>query len=417
MLGFYRLKHNKIYKVMKKTSILFTILMMQTLVVCCDDDKGFYSGIEHLGKKKVEIETLKMDSIVFDASMTSFSGQWLMSPVGHRIYFADRYAVGIHSYNLNGEYDTTYITQGRGPNEMLLPSWSSSFDQNGCFLSLDNNSSVNIFNADFSKKLFYEPASWFTAVDTNFLQADWGNLYRNPDPKVPQMYEFNNYVGQIVYRYGILYLPVLTEHVAYNPYEVHSKSKEFWRDSYLFAIYEPENISATFKLVGHYPSVYAKKNIPVFGRYSFLVKGNEIMVSFNADPKIYVMSLSGEPLYSFGVADDLISGVYPETVTFEDFEEHGTAYRNKHGYYDKLFSDGEFVFRTCMLDNGKRKLQIYKDCDLIGDILVDSGFELFGRGCDGFYYSYKRADYINEHFILVKFKLFENAGGEGGTTD
>ncbi len=392
---------------MRKITILFIILTLQMLVVCCNSSKDFYSGIEHLGKTKVEIETLTMDSIILDASMTSFSGQWLMSPSGSRIYFADSYAVGINSYRLNGAYDTTYITQGRGPNEMLLPSWSSSFDQNDCFVSLDNNSSVNIFSADFSTKTFYEPSSWFTAVDTSFLQAEWRNLYRNPDPKVPQMYEFNNYVGQIYYKYGKLYIPILTEHVAYNPYEVYSKSKEFWRDSYLFAIYEPENISETLKLVGHYPSVYSKKNIPVFGRYSFLIKGNEIMVSFNADPKIYVMNIAGEPLYSFGVADGLISGAYPETVTFEEFEEHGAAYRNKYGYYDKLFSDGELVFRTCRLDNGQRKLQIYKDYDLIGDILVDSDFELFGRGCDGFYYAYKRSDYINEHFVLVKFKLFE----------
>ena len=113
-----------------------------------------------------------------------------------------------------------------------------------------------------------------------------------------------------------------------------------------FHLYEPENISATFKLVGHYPSVYAKKNIPVFGRYSFLVKGNEIMVSFNADPKIYVMSLSGEPLYSFGVADDLISGVYPETVTFEDFEE-----ANKTWFYvlNATTNNSEWVARSDLM--------------------------------------------------------------------
>ncbi len=375
------------------------------LSLSCKNSQDFYYGLEHRGDRRISVQHISVDSIFFDASMTSLSGQWLISPAGNKLFFADRYAVGVYSYYLDGKYDTSFITQGRGPAEMSTPSLSACFDENGNFISLDHNSGVNIFSHDFSTRLFYEPLSWFVAIDSSFNNRSWQNLYNSPNPEIPQMYEYNSYVGRISYSSGKLFMPIITEHVSYNGYEKGSHASDFWKNAYTFICYDPLRISSSFKMLGHYPSVYQKNNLPVFSRYDFCVSENKVYVSFNADPYIYVMDVEGNPLYSLGFPDTKIKGDYPSTSTFEEFEERAKKQRKKYGYYDKLYVDHDYVLRTCHISDGECKLQIYKNNDLIGDVMLPYNCQILGRGADGYYYAFKRADYENEQFVIIKFTI------------
>lgn len=164
-------------------------------------------------------------------------------------------------------------------------------------------------------------------------------------------------------------------------------------------------LDQTASLVGHYPNIYTQKNIPIFGLYDFAILGTNIYVSFNADPKIYVLDTQGTPLYSFGCPDEDIKLDYPQTKTFDEYEDKWFEHRQKYGYYDRIYLKDNTLLRTCRTDKRKYKLQVYQNEQMTGDIELDRPMEIIGLGADNYYYAYVRDDIEEDRFVLIKFLL------------
>ncbi|MBR3302591.1 MAG: hypothetical protein IKI67_00165 [Bacteroidales bacterium] len=392
-----------------KNSVLFCIVFTITCFFSFSCKKKYsdpYSELEHRGQKNIQITEIQFDSLYLDASMTSFGGLWLMPERGNKIYFADLHSVGVSRYDLDGNYETTLIEQGRGPNEMIAPIWAATFDREGNFTAIDLNAALHIYDSSLTQKIYYEPNAWFANLDENFGGKEWEKLSKNPDPEIPQMYEYNWWVDNIEYSDDLLYIPIITEHKDYNYYNATTRAKECWSNAYTFISLNPKNMSNTKKLLGHYPSVYQRSNIPIFGYYSFAFNSNRLLVSFNADPNIYVLDYNGRPLYCFGFEDSGISRDYPPTKNFTEFRENASEYRKKYGFYNQIFAHREYLLRTCCLDGeGKYKLQIYKNEEMIGDVFLDFPMRIIGCAKGGGYYAFVRKDIENEQFVLVRFKL------------
>ena len=375
------------------------------LFSCSRVSSDFYSGIEHKGEKDIQIREITLDSLYLDASMTSFSGQWLISEIGNKIFFVDNNAVGVSIYDLDGTLNTIKIAQGRGPKEMISPSCGSTFDSSANLVLLDRESSVHIYDSRIENKLFYSQQSFFVLLDEDFGNSDWEDLYNTPNPEVAQMYEYNLMVNRLGFSYDRLFLPISTEHISYNLFDVSANARDCWATSYILMSFVPNNISGTKRLIGHYPKIYTTKNIPIFGLYDFAVSDNKIYVSFNADPKIYVLDVLGTPLYSFGEAEEDIKLDYPQTKSFDEYDEEWSVQRKKYGYYDKIYKRGDILLRTCKTDSGVYKLQVYKGEQMIGDIVLERELKKIGQGNDNYYYAYVRNDFDNDRFVLVKFLL------------
>ncbi len=384
---------------------LLAALLLPFFLLSCKNEPSVYAGLEHRGDKDVSITEIHADSVYLDASMTSFSGKFLMSAAGDKIYFVDYNAVGVSEYSLAGEYLGTKVMRGRGPDEMIAPSQGCTTDNMGNLILLDSNSGITIFDRSLEHKLFFTQSPFFQLLDEDFGQEDWNVIYNNPDPEVPQMYEYNLIINRLAFDGERLYIPISTEHVSYNLFERTSNSADCWKKSYILMSFVPNRISETKQLLGHYPPIYSERNIPSFGRYDFAVYGRKLYVSFNADSKIYVLDINGNPLYSFGIADPDIKCDYPQTRTFMEYEDKEFDHRQKYGYYDKLFLSEDITFRTCKTDSGRYKLQIYKGVDMTGDILLGRNMEVIGCSSDGYIYAYTRADYEEEKFVLIKFRI------------
>lgn len=369
----------------------------------CGGSDDPYNGLERFGEEDITCTSLEFDTLRLDAQYTSLSGQWHIKD--SLLCFVDEYAVGVKEYDLDGEFVGEHIRQGKGPDEVIAASFSSSFDKTtGDLIMQDSNCFIHRFSKDY-RKLFSLNQAWFTALSQDFGNKGWSDLYNNPDPETPQMYEYNYVCDRIQAIDSEVIMPVITEHVRYNGYDKRF-SKGFWADSYIFIRFRPEEIGADRALFGHYPPVYRRKNIPVFAGYDFYAKETGLAVTFNADPRIFLIDYDGGVTGCFGFPEDGISGKYPETTSFEDYESKYKKMRKEYGYYDRLVRAGGHIFRTCRLDNSAGTvLQVYdSDYDLIGRVPVADGFEVIGE-YDGVYYAYSGLDLDSEQFILLRFRL------------
>ena len=382
-------------------------LYIANFTSCNVQESGHYTNLQHIGTQAVSFTSVISDTLRLDAGNTSLEGQWLMRD--SLIYFADNYVAGIKTYSTDGVYKETNITQGRGPDEMLSTAWCSAIDQyNGTFVFQDKNSALQIFSSDGKHKVLDTRSAWFTQLGDNFGKSEWRELKQKPDPEIPQMYEYRYECDRMLSYNGSVILPVTTEHVDYNGFAKSAKASEYWRDSYIFITFNAEDIADTKHLFGHYPPVYHKKNIPAFSEYDFCFLDKErLLVSFAADPDMYIMKLDGTVENSVGFADKNISCDYPQTRTFIDYEENVRAHREKYGYYGRLSHCGGFIFRTCRCDSGIWKLQVYDEStfDMVGNIeLGIKPLEIIGFH-DGYFYAYRDIDLHKEEFILLRFRI------------
>lgn len=367
---------------------------------CC----AYPSEYEHLPHKEPEQLSLKaviMDTLYIDAGKTSLSGEWHMRD--STLLFIDRYIVGVKEYSTDGTLVGEHILQGRGPGEMIAPTWSSAIDGDGNLIMQDTNCFLYEFDKDY-KETFNLKSAWFNKLQDGFGMRSWDSLLHNPDPEAPMMYEYNYETGRNLYHENVLYMPIITEHVSYNGYNIIAHARKFWRQSYCFMSFDPHSLSTTKRLFLHYPPAYRKRNIPIFSTYDFTLRRDSILVSFSADPKIYVLDLGGALQYSFGHADPDISGKYPKTTSFDEYERQYDSHRSQYGFYGRLKFTGEYLFRTCKTDSGEWKMQIYRGNVLSGEFRITEPLEIIGE-YGGIYFAAAKEDLRNEKFRIVRFRL------------
>ena len=380
---------------------LIPTLIVAALLPGCETNSP-YDSIERRGKDlatDTKYSNLSVDSIYVDGAMTSLSGHWILRDSS--MYFFDKYSVGLKAFSLDGRFLYERIKEGRGPDEMLSPAWCVALDgENGNFIVHGTDSGMSSIDRKFAVKPITR--TWFIYISPKFGEKAWDDLYEHPDPAVPQMYEYNFVCNRIAVHGNRIIIPVITEHVSYNGYE--KNTKDFWKNSRIFLSFDMDDLQGTCKIFGRYPPVYRHSNIPVFAAYDFAIAGDEIYVTFAADPRIYVLDMDGKPLYSFGKASDRISGRYPTTHSFSQYEKEREKTLGKHGYYSRIFVSGDTVLRTCHTDDGEWILQHYTGSDYAGSFRTGLPLEILGKIGDC-YYAFARVDVENERFVFVKFKI------------
>lgn len=361
-----------------------------------------YEDLPHHGQQAIRYVELEGVPFYVDARQTSMAGQWFMKD--SLLYFVDSYMVGLKVFDQYGKFLSEEIRQGRGPDEMVAPAWVSAIDEvTGQLVMQDNNAALLKYDGEYHQT-FNTLSAWFLCVDTSFLESSWRDLYNHPDPEVVQMYEYNFPVRRMRVWDDTLYMPVISDHVAYNAYDVRSNAKQFWKNAHTFLFFDIADMKHSCRLFGNYPPIYQRQNIPAFAFYDFVVTSDRLYVSFAADSLIYVYDRQGDLLYSLGFGQEEIKGAYPATYSFEEHERVHTMQKEEYGYYDRLYANGGRLFRTCKTDAGKWYLQVYEREDLVGNVPLQKPLEIFG--CyEGWYYAFQGTDFAHERFEMLKFRL------------
>ncbi len=378
--------------------IIFGILLG---MIGCKNRAGVneYAGLAHQGKKcSSAINSIEGDTLYIDAGATSLEGQWLLK--NDRLVYADKHMVGVREYDLKGNFIQKHISRGKGPDEMGSSFFVSTVTSRNELLGLDGM--WQIFCYDSNYHWTFPPFRFLS--DNPINDENYDELFRHPHAEQVAIYEYNFNVRKL-YRNGyLLIVPVVTEHVHFNGYEINSKAKEFWRTSHVFASVDLSE-NRTQKLFGTYPPLYQEKNIPNFSSYDFAAGDGCLYSAFAADTLIYIRDMDGVLKGSMGFSAPGISRNYPETKTFDEAESQREKQLKKYGYFTTLTVAGDCLFRGYKREGEQGYgLQIYKNMDLIGNIHTKEAVNILGYQ-DGFYYGELPVDVDNEQFRIIKFKL------------
>lgn len=383
---------------MKNTNNLCLILLFISFLSCKKEYHNEYENLPHQGGKILSIGQLSFDTIRIDASSTSMDGQWSVS--NDTFYFADAYLAGVSTFDLYGNFADKHIEKGRGPNEILSPFLAITFSPDRELTGIDMSWYLYRFDTLYHRKdQLYRLYS-----EVKYDESDWNNLLRKPDPEINQMYEFNTSTKKLKIIGDKVLIPILSEHIHFNGYNLKDRAKDFWAESYTFQLFDIKQGKALQK-IGHYPPIYFQKNIPVFSGYNFDLYKDKIYSTFMADSLIYVRNLEGKLLYSFGYSSGLNPEKLPETETFEEHEKVRNDHLARYGYYTDLLVTDDYVLRGYKKEGkGKYGIQIYKDHNLVGDIPMNTAFRFIGKN-GNFYYLLLDIDLDNEYFEIVRFRI------------
>lgn len=366
----------------------------------CSSAPSPYDGLPHKGKKLLRYTRMEMQPFRADASRTSLGGQWLMQD--SILYFMDSYMANLKAYDWSGSLVSTVIRQGRGPGEMSSPAWISAIDkQTGNWIVQDKNAALLVYDSEF-KQISNTMSAWFNG----FLSggdSEMERLFKHPDPENVLMYEYNHNTGRMHAYGGRLYMPVITEHAKFNGYNLGSHAKDYWRQSHVLLSFEMDSMPNTTLLFGNYPPVYQETNIPLFSSYDFAIEKGRVYIGYEADSLIYAYDAKGNLLYSIGFGGIGISGNYPATYSFEEYEQYARDGYDA-GHYNRLYVANGYLFRTYVTDEGEWHLQVYEDEDLVGDIVLPGSLEVFGY-YDGWYYAFQSVDIEDEMFEMLRFRF------------
>lgn len=383
---------------MKNINNLYPILLFLLLLSCKKEFHSEYENLPYQGGNSISVSQLSFDTIRIDASSTSMDGQWAIS--NDTFYFADSYLEGVSTFDLNGNFTGRHIEKGRGPNEVLSPFVAITFSPNGELVGIDKTWHLYRFDTLYHRKdQLYRLLS-----EVKYNESDWEELLKKPDPEINQMYELNTRTKKLKVTGDRVLIPILTEHVHYNGYNLGNRAKDFWAESYTFQLFDIRQGKALQK-IGHYPPIYHQKNIPVFSDYNFDLHGDKIYSTFMADSLIYVRDPEGKLLYSFGCSSGLDAENLPETETFEEYEKVRMDQLAHYAYYTDLLVADEYVLRGYKKE-GKDKygIQIYKGYHLVGDVPMSAPFQFIGRN-GNFYYLLLPIDLDNEYFEIARFTI------------
>ena len=380
---------------MNKLYILFLLFL-----VSCDSNLGEYSNIENNEKSDIRIEKLDFDSIMISGKDISMTGEW--SIFNDKFWFLDRYMPQIIQFDMDGKYERIIIRTGKGPNEMSTAGILTLKQLNKEYLYIDTNFRLNVIDSTNTFVTKRKSIFNFSAMTSELFKE----LMSNPDPNNPAIYDYEfDSPTFLRLKDSCLLIPIETEHRDFNAFD--GSISNFWTDALTFGVYNIK-IGKIEKLFGNYPPYFYDKRIPYLNAPLFdMNEKDEIVVSFQPDPIIYVRDINGKLLRSFGVAAKSIANEkYPEYLSLNESENNRNRNLNTLGYYTSLMIFDGYVFRTFQNNDMKGGgIQIYENDILIGEIALSDAARLIGRDKNGYIWMETKADEEKETIKFYKFKL------------
>lgn len=341
------------------------------------------------------VDTINID-VDFDNLICSMNGNFFIKD--DSLYFADKNINEILQFDSNGKYTGNKIRRGRGPNELTEVNYATK-DVFGNVLVLDASWNFTLYNSSWKK------------VNTRYLNFNYSirplkERFNHPDPNNIDMYEIAYDWSCVRLLGNTAIFQITTEHPKYNGFEGNYR-KEFFKNSYIFAKYNLKD--STVEMTGHYSPIYAEKMMPTFSGVLFDVIGDKLVYSFQADSMIYVMDpYDNRNLYSFGVAGKGMNQKYESYDSYKAAEKRWHDDYREYGYYNDLRYEPEtgFIYRSYNYGNNSKdgRLQVYKDCNLVGEFKLDKDSRYIGY-INGKSYFALPSDYENDRFVIVRYSF------------
>ncbi|MDN3548807.1 hypothetical protein [Mucilaginibacter aquaedulcis] len=356
-----------------------------SIVVCvvfgCKGPSVSYNESLVVNKTNLQYTKLKLDSLMLDSVNSSYVGD--IALFNDNIFFIDKKFSYLYKFSSTGKFLNRYLGQGNGKDELPIKTVAYfSFLPNGRSIVIGPGWDCYIFDNNFKRVDGYQ-ANWHLDVPKDVM-------LKEPDPERSQMYSFI-YDGNIKASNDKILFPILSQHPKFNPTRKEYASKAL-------ALGEMSLDNGSVRTFGKFcPSYNHDFNSMVFCySYPDWYENNNMVLTFAADPKLYIADEKFNIIETFGQAGRGMDTKYTNTTKLQDFKKNWFHQDAAKGHYTflKYLKDQHLLFRGYHKSINEKTdgLQIYKNDVLIGDVDVPLGFKVAGY-IKPYYYS---SPYINE---------------------
>ncbi|MGF1534678.1 MAG: hypothetical protein ACFCUI_13330 [Bernardetiaceae bacterium] len=352
---------------------------------------------------EIKIETISLDTLFVNLPACSYVGEFGFEE--DTIYFIDHLFCLVSTLDGEGNLGSVHLGKGNGPDE--LPGFSA-------FLG-HTNGKPTFLSGDI---IYQFDSLWKNRVAKNIR---WASRYtlreqsEKPNPKDPGIYEMRLPGMNDFLKVGDEYVifAIESSHPEFNGLR-YDQAKAYYENAGVFAKLNLTT-GVVEEVLGRYPDLFKEQHIPNFAYAHTAFAKDTFFVSFEASPLIEVYDKEFQKIAAFGNAGNQMQTDYPDYVGENNFERIEQNYAQEHsayGYYADMayFPNQNLLFRTYTQGSSgeekrnPRRLQIYKQKVLIGDVDVPDYFKVFGYS-KGYFYADGFYDEANEKLAFYRFRL------------
>lgn len=371
-----------------KKNFLYMCALVLLLNSCNDDLKPV-----HIGKKSLQYELTKMDSIVIDADSLSGNGNFYMRD--SVLTFADMTLCSLFHFDVkNGKLIKKVFTKGNGRNE--IPSLMYSYP---LFGANDDES----YAMDSSLGMYILDEEQGVIKRTGRLDFSWEEAQNDYDS--PSLYnlmfmtDFGMKICSVDDSTWMVPVSIIDRNLA-------DVTKERYEKGHIFAEVDSRNYKVK-NLFGRFPYMLKEKPSNLFEFFQYEKCGDTLYVNNCVDSLVYVYKYPDELLYTFGYEVKEAHRNYSSTLTADHslFQKEAAKVSLNTGL---CYAHG-LLIRTTMIDmlSGKSVMQVYAGNDLVGEFDMPDMFRFLGYW-NGYYYGTSFVPRMNEDsmsFILYRYKI------------
>jgi hypothetical protein len=342
---------------------------------------------------------LELDTIII--SHPEGVGKAFTKIVDDELIFFDILRAEVRKVTNSFELGEYLLTRGDGPNQVPR------------ITTFTANETQRVFLSGWTFHCFDENWNYKSKGVMALNSPDIVEIANNPKPDMIGLYELNYYENEPMFVRDKIFIKITSSIPKLN-YVMH---KEFYEEGRIAAEVNLNTFKVD-KILGRKTPVYTNYNlIPHHDTHYWDINSNEeIYLSFEPDSLIYVCDENLVPQRAFGVAGINMQQNYYEVTTVEDYDAYWFLAQTTKGYYKhlKVIEEDNLVFRTYNQgtneltfgygDNPKR-MQLYKDFELIADVPVPTFFKVIGKMGDYYYADGSAENRENEDIVLYRFKL------------
>lgn len=372
---------------------IFTVFLLYSCSDTFSDTDFILKGQKQITFHKIRIT----DSLRINAASMSLDGRWGIH--GDRLFYVDNHQVPVKYFDTLGDFIERKLEHGRGPNELFGKLDLFCYTPENEIIIIDGNDwSFYRFSAD-GKELYHHQF----LKEIRFNTSNWQNLLQHPEPENVMMYELEFEYRQFALFKDWMIIPIMTEHVSFNGFDVMAHPKEFYKRAYALGAFNRHTFFQE-RFFGHYPPIYRKKMIPNFLHSCVATDGQYLYVGYEADPLVYAYDDRLESAFAFGFEGTGMKNNYPQTSSVDEAVTKSKEHRQKYDHYGALQYITPYLFRSYTA-SGTVRLQVYENTNLTGELNTGrKEFELMGY-IEPYFYACVACDIDNEEYRIIKFKM------------
>ncbi len=294
------------------------------------------------------------------------------------------------------------ISKGDGPNE--IPRFQS-------------------FTHSDDKRVFLDGYAFFV-YDSNWEQITRGSydfyandemseIEANPSGDMIGVYEIKYHENQPHIMDDKLWINIESSNPKFN----FLMNESYYRDSRIVGEVNL-NSGEVERILGRRTPIYLNyKFIPHHDTFYLTPYGDDFILSFEPDSAIYLVDKMLNPTSYFGGKGIGMNQAYREISEIEEYSSGGNAALTKEGFYKHLYGSKEdkLILRTYTLGNealeilnyrdNPKRMQIFKNFQLIADVSIPTYFRVIGKIGDYYYADGSGENPDNEELLIYRFKI------------